>query len=220
MSETTANTPGLTSQYTAQVAEDLERNSKEQERVSAEIAALQQQLSALQQDHSVLVNLQQALGLAPAPTEPEPQPEPAPVATVPAPRKKTGTKSGASKPARTKKAAAPSVKPAAKKATAKKSQSEAAAKKSTGTSAQPTLVDIVRAHLAEQSEPRSAAEVAAELGRQYPERAIKTTVVRNTLESLVAKEQAQRSKQGSSVFYTAGTPKSAEAAQDKQEQSA
>ncbi|MGP4088011.1 hypothetical protein [Streptomyces sp. KR55] len=69
--------------------------------------------------------------------------------------------------------------------------------------AQPTLVDLVRGHLGEQSEPRSAAEIATGLGQTHPERGIKTTVVRTTLENLVAKGQAQRSKQGTSVFYTA-----------------
>ncbi|MDH6703032.1 hypothetical protein P3T26_007549 [Streptomyces sp. MAA16] len=63
MSESTTVATGLTSQYIAQVAGDLESNLKEQERISAEIAALQEQLTALQQDHSVLVNVQQALGV-------------------------------------------------------------------------------------------------------------------------------------------------------------
>jgi hypothetical protein len=69
--------------------------------------------------------------------------------------------------------------------------------------AQPTLVELIRGHLAEQSEPRSAAEIAAALGQAHPDRSVKTTVVRTTLEGLVAKSQAQRSKQGNSVFYTA-----------------
>ena len=65
------------------------------------------------------------------------------------------------------------------------------------------MVELVRAHLTEQSEPRSAAEVSTALDQAHPERGIKTTVVRSTLEGLVARKQAQRSKQGSSVFYTA-----------------
>ncbi|MEU6098600.1 hypothetical protein [Streptomyces sp. NPDC047079] len=52
------------------------------------------------------------------------------------------------------------------------------------------------------------AEVATALGQAHPERGIKTTVVRTTLEGLVAKNQAKRTKQGASVFYTA--PDSAE----------
>ncbi|MFJ3498004.1 hypothetical protein ACIPPJ_31070 [Streptomyces sp. NPDC086091] len=66
-----------------------------------------------------------------------------------------------------------------------------------------TLVDLVREHLVEQGEPRSAAEVTAALGGAHPGRAVRTTVVRTTLEGLVAKSLAHRTKQGSSVFYTA-----------------
>jgi hypothetical protein len=65
----------------------------------------------------------------------------------------------------------------------------------------PTLVALIRRYLAEQSEPCSAAEVAAALSEAHPDRAIKTTVVRTTLEGLVARSNAQRLKQGHSVFY-------------------
>ncbi|MFF3518367.1 hypothetical protein [Streptomyces sp. NPDC002573] len=77
----------------------------------------------------------------------------------------------------------------------------------------PTLVELVRSHLTEQSEPRSAAEITTALDQAHPERGIKTTVVRTALEGLVAKNQAKRTKQGAAVFYTspdtaeqAGTP--------------
>jgi DNA-binding transcriptional regulator PaaX len=36
----------------------------------------------------------------------------------------------------------------------------------------------------------------------HPERGVKNTVVRTTVENLVAKGQAQRTKQGRSVYYT------------------
>lgn len=65
----------------------------------------------------------------------------------------------------------------------------------------PTLVALIRRYLAEQSEPCSAAEVAAALSEAHPDRVIKTTVVRTTLEGLVARSSAQRLKQGHSVFY-------------------
>ncbi|TPQ19068.1 hypothetical protein [Streptomyces sporangiiformans] len=140
--------------------------------------------------------------------------------------KKTATKKSAAKTA-TSKAATP--KPATSKAatsktatpkastpktatskasTSKAAPSKAAApKKSAATAeapktAQPTLVELIRRHLTEQSEPRSAAEIATALGKAQPDRSIKTTVVRTSLEGLVAKSQAQRTKQGSSVFYT------------------
>ncbi|MER6067148.1 hypothetical protein ABT167_39750 [Streptomyces sp. NPDC001792] len=65
----------------------------------------------------------------------------------------------------------------------------------------PTLVALIRRYLAEQSEPCSAAEVATALSEAHPDRVIKTTVVRTTLEGLVARSSAQRLKQGHSVFY-------------------
>ncbi|GHI02066.1 hypothetical protein AQI88_17960 [Streptomyces cellostaticus] len=178
MSETTTAATELASQYSTQVAGDLERNLKEQERLSGAIQALQQQLASLQQDHTVLLSIQQALG-TPA---------------VPAPRKKAAAKPVAGKQAIAKKAPAPARKGAGRKSAATAPASPTAL---------PTLVDLAREHLAGQNEPRSAAEVTTALAQQHPERTIRTTVVRTTLEGLVAKNQAQRSKQGTSVFYTA-----------------
>ncbi|WP_326782910.1 hypothetical protein [Streptomyces sp. NBC_00151] len=181
MSETTAHTTELASQYSAQVTGDLERNLKEQERLSSEIETLQEKLAALRHDHTILVNLQQALGNPAAPVA-------EPVTAVPVPRRKAAATPGTAK------------KPApAKQRTGKK----AAAAASAPQLASPTLVDLVRKHLADQREPRSAAEITTALGQQHPERTVKSTVVRTTLEGLVAKAQALRTKQGTSVFYTA-----------------
>ncbi|WP_369166382.1 hypothetical protein AB5J49_00045 [Streptomyces sp. R28] len=187
MPESTAPATELTSQYVNQVASDLERNVKDQERITAEITALQQQLAALQHDHTVLVNMQQALGVAAT----TPEPVRADSATVPSPRQKATAKPR-------KQAKAPTAeKPAAKKQTGKKSDAK---------TVQPTLVELVRTHLTEQSEPRSAAEIATALSQAHPARGVKTTVVRTTVENLVARNQAQRTKQGNSVFYTAPNP--------------
>ncbi|MER6127935.1 hypothetical protein ABT173_36200 [Streptomyces sp. NPDC001795] len=203
MSESTTAATDLTSQYAAQVTGDLEHNVKEQERISGEITVLQEQLTALRHDHTVLVNMQQALGLPSAPVEtPAPVEPPAPAetaamsdrATVPAPRKKSGAQSGKNKRTRATRTATPQS-----RTTATKTAGKAAADKAD----QLTLVELIRRHLTEQSEPRSAAEVSTALGQAHPERGIKTTVVRTTLEGLVARNQAQRSKQGTSVFYTA-----------------
>jgi hypothetical protein len=185
MSESAPDTTELTSQYSTQVAGDLERNLKEQERLSGEIEALQGQLAALRHDHTVLLNIQQVLGTPPpaassgAPAE----------AVVPAPRKRAGARDERSG---TRKAAAPSRRRTATKAAGKASPERSGA----------TLVELVREHLAGQKEPRSAAEISTALGGQHPERTIKATVVRTTLEGLVARNQAQRTKQGTSVFYT------------------
>ncbi|PPS86297.1 hypothetical protein [Streptomyces sp. MH60] len=88
--------------------------------------------------------------------------------------------------------------------TAAKSAGKPAAKKAAARDAgRPTLVELVREHLAGQREPRSAAEVTTALSEAHSGRTVKTTVVRTTLEGLVAKNQAQRTKQGTSVYYTA-----------------
>lgn len=193
MPETTTPATELTSQYIAQVTGDLERNVKEQERITAEIASLQDQLAAVQHDHTVLVNVQQALGVTQAPARPVAEAE---SATVPSPRQKTGAARGKRK---ARKSTAAPQKAASKKPVAKPAD---AAK-----TAQPTLVELIRRHLLELEEPRSAAEISAALGEAHPERHFADKVVRVTLEGLVAKSQAERTKQGRSVFYTA--PKSA-----------
>ncbi|MBT2409935.1 hypothetical protein J7I94_05090 [Streptomyces sp. ISL-12] len=208
MSETASTATELASQYAAQVTGDLERNAKEQERLSSEITTLQEQLAALQRDHSVLVNIQQALGSTRTPAEETVAPD---TAAVPSPRKKstpaegtggkqTRAKKSAPQQRKAEKKAPPAGKSAAKPAarTAAKSATKSAAKKP----AAPTLGELILGVLAEQTEPRSAAEVATALGEAHADRTVKTTVVRNTLENLVARNQVQRTKQGSSVFYT------------------
>jgi hypothetical protein len=200
MPQTTTPATELTSQYVAQVANDLDRNVKEQERISAEIASLQEQLAALQHDHTVLVNMQQALGIATTPSGPAAQSD---SAAVPSPRRKAGTARSRKESTRKSTAAprqAAASRPAAKTADAPKA-------------AQPTLVELIRRHLAELKEPRSAAEISAALGQAHPERQMSTKVVRVTLEGLVAKSQAERAKQGKSVFYTAPAPEAAPASE-------
>ncbi|MFF8392628.1 hypothetical protein [Streptomyces sp. NPDC016172] len=194
MPETTTHATELASQYIAQVTGDLEANLKEQERIGAEIASLQGQLAALQHDHSVLVSMQQALGIAQAPTESAAESK---NGMLPSPRrKKAGSPGGGKQKARksTASTAAP-VKKAARKPAASGTDSVKAAA--------PTLVELIRQHLTEQKEPRSAAEISTALGEAHPDREIAPKVVRVTLEGLVAKSQAERSKQGRSVFYTA-----------------
>ena len=211
MPENTAPVTELTSHYVNQVAGDLEQNVKEQERLAAEIATLQEQLTILQQDHTTLVSMQQALGVAGVTASVGTVTEPGgPV--VPAPRKKSSAQSA--KPRREKAPTAAQTdteKPSAKKTTARPAAKKPS-KKPAAKPAQPTLVELVRGHLTEQSEPRSAAEVAEALGRAHPDREIQTKVVRTTLENLVARNGAQRSKQGSSVFYTVSGAKEPTAA--------
>ncbi|MFF2126480.1 hypothetical protein ACFVW1_13900 [Streptomyces olivochromogenes] len=203
MSEVQAQATELTSQYIAQVTNDLERNAKEQERIGQEVEALQEQLRALQHDHTVLVNMQQALGGASPASE-------ADTASVPSVPHQASAEPKQSKP---KKAPATGTKKAA-------SQKPAASSsvKASETAAKPSLVDLIRGHLEQESEPRSAAEIAAALTQAHPDRSVKTTVVRTSLEGLVAKSHAHRSKQGSSVFYTAAGPSEPAPAKPQQEQ--
>ncbi len=201
MPETTTPATELTSLYAAQVSGDLERNVKEQERITADIASLQQQLAALQHDHTVLVNMRQVLGITEAPAEPAAESE---SAAVPSPRKNASAARGGKQRAR-KSASAPQK--AVKKPAAK---AEGVTK-----AAQPTLVELIRRHLAESKEPRSAAEISTALGQAHPHRQITTKVVRVTLEGLVAKSQAERSKQGKSVFYTGAAPEPTGAPEDE-----
>ncbi|UPZ33362.1 hypothetical protein MUK60_39590 [Streptomyces sp. LRE541] len=206
MSENQISTTELTSQYIAQVTSDLERNSKEQERIATDIAALQEQLLALQHDHTVLVNMHQALGGT--------SPATGTTAAVPSVPSQSSARTKQPKAAKDVKAAKPkkaAATGAAKKAETKKPEPRKPAAKAAKTTAQPSLVDLIRGHLEAQKEPRSAAEITTALTAAHPERTIKTTVVRTTLENLVARSSAHRNKQGSSVFYTATTEAPAEA---------
>ncbi|MFG2025805.1 hypothetical protein [Streptomyces sp. NPDC048825] len=205
MTESTSTATELTSQYLAQVVGDLDRNTKEQERIRAEISALQEQLLALQHDHTVLVNMQRALG-PDAPTQPAQPEDAAAPGAPPTPRRKrpkAASESGTGKRAGTKKAAGAQGGTTAAKKPKAQPKGAPIAKAEASKPAQPTLVELIRRHLGEQSEPRSAAEIATALGQAHPERRIKSTVIRTSLEGLVAKSQAHRTKQGSSVFYTA-----------------
>ncbi|MFF4147270.1 hypothetical protein ACFY0A_39565 [Streptomyces sp. NPDC001698] len=214
MSKTETATTGLATQYAAQVATDLENNVKEQERISGDITALQEQLATLQHEHAVLVNVQQALGITSVPQKPTTGRA---TKAVPAPRKKPTAEPNQSKRTQAKMPAAPSRETAPKKNSPKKTADQTTA----SPTAQRTLVEIVREYLAARSEPRSAAEITTALGQRHPERNIKATVVRTTLEGLVAKNQAQRRKQGASVFYTASkAPEASAAGKDSQEQPA
>lgn len=176
-------------QYAAQVAADLEHNTKEQERIASELAALQETLAELQKDHALLVSMQGALDGVPSAAgsgsteaaEDSTAVEEGTPAAVPAPRRAKGTGAGAGKP---KKTAAPLA---------------AGRKAKVG---RPTFRELVTAHLARQQQPRSVSDVTAELEKAHPDRAVQAPAVRNALEDAVSRGQAERTKQGRSVYYT------------------
>ncbi|MFI6345819.1 hypothetical protein [Streptomyces sp. NPDC050560] len=233
MSDDVSEQTGLKNQYSSQVAADLQNNTAEQERIGSEITALQGRLQELERDHSLLETVQSALGdtaSAPAAT---PAAAPAATAAprsakLPKARKPSSASATAKPAARSKaaeKGAKDTAKPAAKDAgTAKASPAKdakaapaksakggakkaapkpVAAKKAAPAAAAPTLRDLVSEQLTSAAEPRSAAEVTSALATLHPDRKASATVVRNTLEALVAKGRAHRSKQQKSVFYSA-----------------
>ncbi|MFJ6900661.1 hypothetical protein [Streptomyces hokutonensis] len=199
MSQVELATTDLKAHYAAQVKADLERNTAEQERIGAEMTALQEQLHALQHDQALLTDLQQTLG-GNSSGATDAGPEEKTTASVPQPSP------AKTRPAREKK-------PAARKVTAK----SPGTKTSTTAVKQPTLVELIRTHLAQQAEPLSAAEITSALTQAHPERDIKPKVVRMTLEGLVAKSHIHRTKQGSSVFYTVSDTEPADASAELSE---
>lgn len=216
MTDPKPGNPNVKAQYAAQVAADLERNAKEQEEIGTELETLQAKLQALQEDQAILVSMQQALGAeeaAAAVAKPQRRKSAAGTgAKSAAPKRKQprATKTASAKTTSAKaapSAKAPSAKATSEKATSTKATSPARPARKASASAQPTLVTLVQEYLKEQKEPRSAAELADALAAAHPERTFKKPVVRTTVEGLVAKGLAQRSKQGSSVFYS--TPEQA-----------
>lgn len=182
MAESQQATTGLKAQYAAQVTADLDRSAKEQERIVAELATLQERLIELRNDHALLLNMHRTLsGDSRTATEHAPESGEAAVARVPRQVQ---------------------AEPAPKKA---RIQPESAEADKAAAATWSTLVDLVRNHLGEQSEPCSAAEITAALTQAHPDRRIKDAVVRTTAEGLVAKGLVDRTKQGKSVFYTAAT---------------
>ncbi|GGJ78488.1 hypothetical protein GCM10011583_07530 [Streptomyces camponoticapitis] len=176
------------SQYEAQVAADLERNASERKRLRGEIDSLQGQLERLERDHSLLLGVQRVFADG-AGSDAARSPK------VPGPRTaKRPAKASAGSGKVGKRAKAPAKAPA--KARAKASGGAAAAEK------QPSLARLVGTLLAAHGEPRSAAELAAELAADHPARNSNVNVVRNALEQLVAKSEAHRTKQQKSVFYS------------------
>jgi hypothetical protein len=190
MSENTP-TSTISADYAQRITDDLAANRSEQDRARAELTRLQDELIRLEEGEQILVKMQEVLG-------------------------------GNGKPAagrnRSRRAAAPAARRAKEKATPRKDEAEskgrsrtkqrttaegAAAPKGAG---EPTWRELVTAYLADQREPKSAAEVTAALTESHPQRPAQVTVVRNTLEQGVAHGLLKRSKQGRSVYYSPVMP--------------
>ncbi|MFD8363433.1 hypothetical protein ACFV27_25435 [Streptomyces antimycoticus] len=197
--DTSADTTNLKTQYAAQITADLERNSTEHERLSSEISALQQQLSALEGNRALLLNMRQTLGDEAAGEVPD--------------SAEVGSSANGSSATR-KSAQTPTTrKPKRKTSTTSAGRKQAEPGKSRSHRVRkaggPTLGDLIRDDLTQHGGPRSAAEVTTALTQALPDREIKATVVRSTLEALVAKGQAHRIKQKRAVFYSTTAPETA-----------
>ncbi|GGR57500.1 MULTISPECIES: hypothetical protein [Streptomyces] len=168
----------LRSRYVAQAASDLEENRRLQQELTERIKVLQQQEALLK---DILSLAERYEGFADASRLPEQmQDEPVVAKSRPASRRPA--------PARTVRAGR----------TAK-----AGAK---GKSRQPLLGDLLAELLGQYKEPRRAKDLRDELLEKYPDRHPTPQVVRNTLESLVAKGRIRRHKQQRSVMYTLVRP--------------
>ncbi|MEU0401039.1 hypothetical protein ABZ318_12445 [Streptomyces sp. NPDC006197] len=163
-----------------QAASDLKENRRRQQELAEKVRMLKQE-EALLVDILKLAERYESLA------EPSPLPEQAqedPVTTGTTSRKAPASSSTGA-PARR---AARTGKPA--RAVAK------------GKSRQPLLGDLLMSLLAGGDEPRRAKELRDELLEKHPDRNPTPQVVRNTLESLVAKGHIRRHKQQRSVMYT------------------
>ncbi|MFJ4839407.1 hypothetical protein [Streptomyces sp. NPDC088746] len=189
MSENTP-TSGISADYAQRITDDLAANRSEQDRTRTELTRLQDELIQLEEGERILVKMQEVLGGTGKPAA-------------------SKAKAKADKPA----AAVPAARRAKGRTAAKKSGSgsKTRAEKQTSTpdrtaapknAGEPTWRELVTGYLADQREPRSAAEVAAALSEAHPQRTTQVTVVRNTLEQGVAHGLLERSKQGRSVYYS------------------
>ncbi|WP_329377276.1 hypothetical protein [Streptomyces sp. NBC_01716] len=103
----------------------------------------------------------------------------------------SGTRTGKKSPAPARSSSA--KKPARQKPVRQKAVRQKAA----------ALTELIHEYLTEQSEPRTAGEIAKALTAVHPDRNLNDNLVRTTTERLVARSRAERSKQGATVHYTA-----------------
>ncbi|MER6464548.1 hypothetical protein ABT278_29360 [Streptomyces sp. NPDC001228] len=199
--------------YAGRFASELESNRREQ-------SDLRARLKRLQAEEEVLLRLQNALTSATdgphsdagaadaAASEPQATTHTSAVpeeVAVPRPRRKQ-----ASRPAAPARKAAGERRPTGgvvKEPAGEKTAAEAAGaltnKSPVDKAAEPSLSELLKQILDRHpGEPHTAAEIAGELEKEYPERTRKVTIVRNTLERLVARSAIERAKQKSTVLYT------------------
>ncbi|MEU3410281.1 hypothetical protein ABZ760_03230 [Streptomyces sp. NPDC006658] len=175
---TSQSTATLRSRYIEQAASDLEENRHRQEELAKALARLKHEEGLLVSILSLAKRHEGLLGAAESPAQERSETH------IPTrrPTQRTTRRSLHMRERRLKKALAESG--------------------ATGKSRQPLLGEILTELLDAHSEPRLAKELHAELTAKHPDRSSTPQVVRNTLESLVAKGQVRRHKQQRSVMYT------------------
>ncbi|MFF0559666.1 hypothetical protein [Streptomyces sp. NPDC004266] len=171
-----------------QAASDLKENRRRQQELA-------EKLRMLKQEEALLVDILKLAERYESLAEPSPSPE---QASSPSPEQAsaepvpTGTRS--------RKASASSSTGTPARRTARTGKPAGAAAK--GKSRQPLLGDLLMSLLAGDDGPRLAKELRGELLEKHPDRSPTPQVVRNTLESLVAKGHVRRHRQQRSVMYT------------------
>ncbi|QEV65145.1 hypothetical protein CP982_36800 [Streptomyces spectabilis] len=167
-----------------QVASELTENRRRQEELAKKIELLKQEETLLT---DILTLAERYEGFAGASRLPE-QTQDEPVVAQAQRRGSAGATARRSTPG----GAAP-----------EKADAQAAAQgRAQDSSRQPLLGDLLLELLTGHDEPRPAKELRDELLAQHPGRNPTPQVVRNTLESLVAKGRVERHKQQRSVLYT------------------
>ncbi|MCX4597904.1 hypothetical protein OG819_52815 [Streptomyces sp. NBC_01549] len=186
----------LRSRYSEQAASDLEENRRRQQELAEQITMLKQE-EALLVDILTLAERYECL------PDPSPRPDQARsgnvLGTGTQVREDTSIPSGRT----SRRSSSPT--------TRRTRPTQSGAK---GKSRQPLLGDILLSLLGGHTEPRLAKELWDELLAKHPDRNPTPQVVRNTIESLVAKGRVQRHKQQRSVMYTLAQPDASSTTED------
>jgi hypothetical protein len=206
-----SNEPGISTiqrQYAEKIAADLESNAKEQEEVRSQMAALQARLDRLEADRTWLSGVQNTLTSGAAAPEPPADSLVAGkgdtaglvAAAEAVPRQRQAKKAATVVSGkRSKKTAQAQPDGAAEAATiAKPAKRAQPGGKKDGPPLRVFVMEVLQDY-----RPRTAAEIADDITQAHPDRTPDEKVVRNTVNTLIAKGNVGREKQGINVYYTA-----------------
>lgn len=193
--------------YARRVADDLEAIRKEQADVAEQITGLQNLLHHLASDEAWLVQVQDGLA---ATTTPRQGPSGAAVVGAPSRAEESrgdltsassDTARSVAKPRRARSARAAKASSTGKATTSRPVTSKKGpAQPRTAPPLHQLILGILLNAL---GQPRTAREIADQLTADHPTRATSAQSVRNNLEKLVDTQAVEKSRQGSSVMYTA-----------------